>query len=476
MPWSDIEAKLIFYSQNAWPLAQEHKKFMAPVSFEDELAITFYLEDLYSNSPVAQQIMHDVVARVGYIRIGTSTQQNAPAFYGDGGNFGYIGISLPLVNEAYFFNDVGILVNQRTEIALIHELAHLKGLRDPDYNLAQMNGPSYDFNGPVIDLQNEVVRDLGLFYITHIQVSYDSQILSTDRRFALLDVGVSYTQGDQIDIVRYGDPDRRTINNVLDMSNRTDNSRDLIFGFSGNDTINGGGGNDYLYGGTGGDTLMGGAGNDLIYGGMKPNTGQQDNGGTDWLYGEAGDDTIYGGVDLNNPIGSSFGGSALIGGSGADTLIGGLGGDYLYGNVIDNSNDGANDVLDGGGGSDEFHVGNGDHILNLDFNDRVVVDDFDTLLGRGQQVAPDSSTYRIIRTHGPPEWGTFEYVQGSTTLIVHWYTGSTIIIDGFQNGDAGIQLDPYPNSNVIQTERSPDEDYGGIARLGVGAGDPYLFL
>ncbi len=38
----------------------------------------------------------------------------------------------------------------------------------------------------------------------------------------------------------------------------------MFFGFSGNDSLGGGGGNDVLNGGTGSDTLSGGAGDDVF--------------------------------------------------------------------------------------------------------------------------------------------------------------------------------------------------------------------
>ena len=53
-----------------------------------------------------------------------------------------------------------------------------------------------------------------------------------------------------------------------------------IYGFAGNDSLNGADGNDELYGGDGNDTLSGGAGNDLLDGGP----------GNDTLYGGYGSD------------------------------------------------------------------------------------------------------------------------------------------------------------------------------------------
>jgi Ca2+-binding RTX toxin-like protein len=58
----------------------------------------------------------------------------------------------------------------------------------------------------------------------------------------------------------------------------SNNGNDVLWGGSGNDTLNGGSSRDLLYGGTGTDTLTG-------------------NGGNDFLFGGAGNDTIAGGTD-----------------------------------------------------------------------------------------------------------------------------------------------------------------------------------
>ncbi|HYI41133.1 MAG TPA: calcium-binding protein [Allosphingosinicella sp.] len=70
------------------------------------------------------------------------------------------------------------------------------------------------------------------------------------------------------------------------MRARQDNSRDLIFGFVGEDRIFGGGGRDFLYGGDGLDVIWGGDGNDLLVG----------EGDSDEFVGGKGDDTIWGGA------------------------------------------------------------------------------------------------------------------------------------------------------------------------------------
>ena len=102
-------------------------------------------------------------------------------------------------------------------------------------------------------------------------------------------------------------------------------SNDTIYGYAGNDTINGGkggeewsfaldsmeggsGGNDYIDGGLGNDLIFATDGNDTIIGGAGNDT-ISDFGGSNLLIGGAGNDSIL-----------AFGVDTVIGGTGADTL------------------------------------------------------------------------------------------------------------------------------------------------------------
>lgn len=115
-----------------------------------------------------------------------------------------------------------------------------------------------------------------------------------------------------------------------------------MYGFDGNDTLDGGAGNDrgyggngddYLYDSSGNDTLDGGAGNDILY-----------------LYGSAGSGTLIGGS----------GNDELYGADGSDVLNGDDGNDYLQGGA-------GNDTLDGGSGNDTLFGGTGnDHYIIRD--------------------------------------------------------------------------------------------------------------
>ncbi|OKH36443.1 hypothetical protein NIES2119_17560 [[Phormidium ambiguum] IAM M-71] len=123
------------------------------------------------------------------------------------------------------------------------------------------------------------------------------------------------------DIMATGIPDRLGTDSMDILIGDDQNNRQIerIFGFAGDDDIQGGGGNDYIDGGDGDDILYG----DLIDGSAS----------TDNL-----NDTIFGGN----------GDDYLSGNSGDDYLDGGNGNDFLTG-------ESGNDVLSGGAGSDTFY-------------------------------------------------------------------------------------------------------------------------
>jgi len=75
----------------------------------------------------------------------------------------------------------------------------------------------------------------------------------------------------------------------------------VVFGSSGNDTINGGSARECIIGFAGNDTIDGGAGDDIVVGGDGGDV-VYGNSGNDCLYGEAGADLLYGdsGYDLGD--------------------------------------------------------------------------------------------------------------------------------------------------------------------------------
>lgn len=122
---------------------------------------------------------------------------------------------------------------------------------------------------------------------------------------------------------------------------------DELDGGDGDDTLDGGAGNDYLEGRAGNNTLIGGDGNDILHGGS----------GTDVLDGGAGDDSIVG-FEGNDVLEGGDGVDILEGGGGANTLLGGAGDDY---------------ILRGGAGNDLIDGGEGyDHVRYADVGDESV--------------------------------------------------------------------------------------------------------
>ncbi|WP_369031352.1 Ig-like domain-containing protein [Acinetobacter radioresistens] len=128
--------------------------------------------------------------------------------------------------------------------------------------------------------------------------------------------------------------------NILGNSNSTVSQR--LYGYDGNDTLNGGSGNDILRGGNGDDTLNAGAGNDYINGG-------------------AGNDTITGGPGADTLVFDLLVAANARGGNGTDTWT-----DFHVGNIrIDNQADRI-DVSDLLGG--EVNANNLGQYIQLNYN------------------------------------------------------------------------------------------------------------
>lgn len=163
---------------------------------------------------------------------------------------------------------------------------------------------------------------------------------------------------------------------------------DFLQGSLANDTVDGGSGNDtltsnpnsttsegdYFFGGTGNDTVTGGEGNDHIYGNTLTSTqGQTD--GDDSLNGGNGNDYIAGNAG-NDSIDGGNGNDRLFGGNGDDTIFGSNGNDSINGNA-------GNDSISGGNDNDTIHGGQGNDMLMGDNGDDQLFGDLgnDTLMG-----------------------------------------------------------------------------------------------
>lgn len=110
-------------------------------------------------------------------------------------------------------------------------------------------------------------------------------------------------------------------------------AKDIITGNASINTIWGNTGDDTIDGGGGADVLFGNSDNDLIYGGI----------GADTIDGGAGNDNLYG--NNNTAVDSVGTKNTLYGGSGQDVLYGGLTGDILYGDSTSGARAGQGDLL-----------------------------------------------------------------------------------------------------------------------------------
>lgn len=260
-----------------WPNATGTN--ITPIGATDPLRtqIEGWLTTLYNGSPLAQQILESAAA-AGNLNFLRSSDGSGSGPLPNGNGKQFVALDTTEISSLYYFNDKGELVHEKPELTLIHEIIHTSGQSDPlppgvPPTNAQMSA-AFDFDGDTVRKQNEVAAQLG--YTDNIQKNYYSGMVSTSGVFGNFDRTVSYSDGQIIDTAII--PENGGLgNDTLDLtSSYLPNSRDVIFGLAGDDTLNGGGGNDYLYGGDDNDTLIGGAGDDQLWGGMKAETGRTD--------------------------------------------------------------------------------------------------------------------------------------------------------------------------------------------------------
>ncbi|MBP0483051.1 Ig-like domain-containing protein [Sagittula salina] len=158
-----------------------------------------------------------------------------------------------------------------------------------------------------------------------------------------------------------------------DIDPNTENDRDLLEGYLGNDTI---------FGGDDDDTLRGGSGEDYLDGGID-------------------DDEIYGGADNDTLIGGQ-GNDTLNGGAGVDSISGGDDRDVI---VVDSAAHGSGDVVDGGAGG-FVDVADPADMPNMDYD---ILD----LRGVGAQDIDWRLTNVTTDSNGNGIDGTVEFLDGA---------------------------------------------------------------
>lgn len=229
-----------------------------------EAAIT----KLYNGSPNNAAVILDAAAVRGDLNIGLRANGSAQLTSASTSTK-FIGLDFAEIDSLYGFNDKGQLVKEKFELTIIHEIIHTEGLLDPKppgvaITESDINSSNFDFDGDTVKKQNLVAEEMG--YTTNIQKNYYSQMLSTDSIFKQFDKSLSYSHGRKINYPIFG-PNSGIGSNNLDLSARTDDSSDILFGLGGDDTLNGGGGEDFLYGGEDKDKFIGAKGDDLFHGG-----------------------------------------------------------------------------------------------------------------------------------------------------------------------------------------------------------------
>ncbi|HVQ07998.1 MAG TPA: hypothetical protein VMS43_06145 [Allosphingosinicella sp.] len=252
MALTDIFSAIQFWNSSTNPWVQSTAPEALVGDFtagagSEQSQIHSYISLLYT-SPTAAATMEQVRTNHPTIRIGKALDLLSPAFVALGatGQY-YLGFNNTEVAKIWYINTQGTLVAENPGLTLIHEFSHMIGRTDPTGagpggvpTEAEQNVGNWDFEGSALRLQNQVATELSLF--SNFQASYDATLGGQDTRRGSFTLSTNYTENEAIKIVRIGTDGV----NDLDMSNRTHDSRDLLFGLGGNDVLKGGGGRDFL--------------------------------------------------------------------------------------------------------------------------------------------------------------------------------------------------------------------------------------
>jgi len=415
MSWSQVAANIVF-AANAF-------------SGVEQAEILGSLENLYSGSAMARAALDG--ATNGKVLSFDVASAGELAYYFRSTNT--VSLNLSDIASFEYFNKVGVWVKEIPALTYIHEVIHAGlGLGDvPDG--ANLNTSNIDQRGATLGAQEDVAVQMG--WVNNIQISYRAGTISSDPRSGMVADNKSYTDGEVIDIARIAP--LAGSNDLLDHSNNTVNTRDLMLGLGGDDIIKSGAGSDFLYGGEGNDTLDAGDQDDHLFGeeGSDSLLGGQ---GNDVLVGGAakglsvseadGDDTLRGG-DGADLLTDEIGSNELHGDAGADkfvikestnTLVGGQGADLIDLSKV-SSGDGPVIQIDGGSGHDWIEGLNDASKLRVEASG-VSVDDIQFVIDRLEQV--------LIYYDGSPDPGEEDPQQWEYLVDVYLKVGSATIYVG----------------------------------------------
>ncbi|MBL1266191.1 MAG: DUF4214 domain-containing protein [Halomonas sp.] len=264
--------------------------------------MTTAITNLYNGSSTAREILLKMVAWEEGTELDIKKENNKFGAYLTEGTRtmeeGDLLIDLDFLDDLglLFISNTGVLTAASLERALIHEIIHNVELLSDNANTTTITVGD-DVQGDTVRRTNEVMAELGEPEVGRVTYNAVPQVGN-----ASYQTGVSYTQGNTIDIGAAGSPD-------LDFSTSAVSTNDLLLGTDTSNVLRGGAGDDYLYGFGGRDVLTGGRGNDYIDGGAG-NDIVVFNGKRDDVIVTQVNDTTYTMVDQRS--GSPFGTDTLV--------------------------------------------------------------------------------------------------------------------------------------------------------------------
>lgn len=228
----------------AWSFAEktvfgtgDPHKGTAGTAFTDaqKASILAAMQTAYDGSNDARTMFENWVAAGKTFKINSVDEVNMYAY----GNSGETYLNFSFLTNATYINNNGTAVKDTLLTCLVHELGHaLTGKRD--------NFTTTEYKGDNVKFVNEIYKDLGL--------SEQNSYISYDTTGLIHTLNYKYTNGAAIDASESGN---RSWN-----SGALGNSKDLLIGGAGANTLETGQGNDFLFGAAGDDVLRGGDGRD----------------------------------------------------------------------------------------------------------------------------------------------------------------------------------------------------------------------
>ncbi|MGD1921831.1 MAG: FG-GAP-like repeat-containing protein, partial [Pleurocapsa sp.] len=231
----------------------------------------------------------------------------------------------------------------------------------------------------------------------------------------------------------------------------------FLYGWEGNDELQGSGFNDELYGGTGNDVITGGAGNDTLDGGQ----------GDDVLDGGAGTDVISYRDELASVAINLETGTVRDSQNGTDTfseIEGAIASEYADTVIGDDNNNiltglAGDDIINSGAGNDTIEAGQGSDLVDAGAGDDILInnDGNDTLLGGGGNDTYDLREQEELTVEdaftalggGHRQQG---YIYNADNFPISFDTFRRFVFDGLTP-----ELDEFGLEIVTVTEEDSDE-------------------